>query len=152
KGCSVVVARMLDDAFADFESEIEAGEFKVAVFELFDDTQGVQIMIEAGAVGAHKFVELALAGVAEGRMPDVMDESESFGEFAVEAEGGGNGARDLGDFESVGEAVAKVVGVTRREDLGLGFEAAKSSRVDDAVAIASVFGAVRMARFGVATP
>ena len=140
---------MFDDAFADFEGEIEAGEVEIAVFELLDDAQGVKVVVEAGAVGAHEFAELAFAGVAEGRMADIVDERESLGEFAVEAESGGNGARDLGDFKGMGQAVAEMIGVTCGEDLSLGFEAAKGARVDDAVAVAGVLGAIRMAKLGV---
>ena len=39
------------------------------------------------------------------------------------------------DFERVRQAVAKMVGIARGEDLGFGFQAAKSARVNDAVAV-----------------
>jgi hypothetical protein len=42
-------------------------------------------MIEAQTVSLEALVEGALAGVAEGRMSNVMDESERFGEVYVEA-------------------------------------------------------------------
>jgi hypothetical protein len=40
-----------------------------------------------------------------------------------------------------------MVGIAGSEDLRFGFEAAKSARMDDAVAVAGIFGAVAMARF-----
>ena len=51
-------------------------------------------------------------------MADVVDEGEGFGEVFIEAEGRGDGAGDLGDFDCVGEPVAEVVGEAGGEDLG----------------------------------
>ena len=78
---------MFDDAFADGEGEVEAGEGGVALLEGGDDAQGMEVVIEAEAVGAEAVVEGFFAGMAEGWMADVMDEGESFGERGVEAEG-----------------------------------------------------------------
>ena len=104
-----VVARVLDDAFADGEGEVEAAKGGVALFKPGDDAQGVEVVVEAEAVGAEALVEGFFAGVAEGRMADVVDQGESLGELGIEAEGGGQGAGDLGDFKGVGEAAAEVV-------------------------------------------
>ncbi len=145
-----VVARMFDDSFADFEGEIQAGKIQVALLEMFDDVQRVQIVIEALAVFAHAQVELLFSGVAEGRMADVVNEREGFGEVGVQAEGAGDGAGDLRDFEGVSEAVAKMVGEAGGEDLRLRFEPAEGARMDDAVAVARVVIAIRMLRFGIA--
>src|SRR5262249_43175200 len=101
-------------------------------------------------MGAHQRIEASFAGMTERRMADVMNESERFGKISVQAKSLRNGASDLRDFESVGEAIAKVIGVTRGEDLRFGFEAAKRTCVDDAVAIAGVFPAIRMRGFGIA--
>jgi len=37
---------MLDDAFADFESQVESAKGGVALFEVGDDAQGVQVVVE----------------------------------------------------------------------------------------------------------
>ncbi len=92
--------------------------------------------------------ERFLAGVAEGRMADVVDQSQGLGEIDVEAQRSGDGAGDLRDFEGVGEAVAEVVGVAAGEDLRLGFQAAESAGVNDAVAVALEIVAVGMRGFG----
>jgi len=147
---SGVIVGVLDDAFANFEGEIQAGKIEIGTFELFDDAQRLEIVIKARAVGAHEFVEFLLAGVAEGRMPDVMDESESFGKIRVEAERGGNRASDLRNFQSMREPIAKMIGVADGEDLRLGFEAAEGARMNDAVAVPRVFVAVRMRWFRIA--
>ncbi len=145
-----IVAGMFDDSFADFESEIEARKIQVALLKMFDDVERVQIVIEALAEFAQAQVELLFAGVAEGRMADVVDERERFGEIGVEAESGGDGAGDLRDFEGVSEAVAKMVGEAGGEDLRFRFETAEGARMDDAVAVARVIIAIRMLGFRIA--
>ena len=144
----VVVARLLDDALADFEGEIEAAEGRVALFKIFHDAQGVQVVVEKKAVGAHGAVEGLFAGVAEGGMAEVMDQSEGFHQIDVEAELRGDGAGNLRNLEGVGEAVAEVVGIAPAEDLGLGFEAAEGAGVDDSVAVALKIVAVGVGRLG----
>src|SRR5215471_1813234 len=79
-------------------------------------------------------------------MTDVVDQRESLGELAIQAQSRRDGARDLRDFQGVREAVSEVIGIARSKNLGLGFEAPKCASVNDAVAIARVFGAVRMTR------
>jgi hypothetical protein len=141
-----IVAGVLDDAFANFEGEIEAGKIEIALFELLDDAKRVEIVIEMAAVRAHEFIELFFSGMAEGRMADVVDEREGFRKLGVQAEGGGHGAGDLRDFESVREAIAEMIGVARGENLRLGFQPAEGAGMDDAVAVARVDAAVRMRR------
>jgi len=147
---SRVIVGVLDDAFADFEGKIQAGEIEVWAFELFNDAECLEIVIEARAAGTHEFVEFLFAGVAERGMADIVDKSERLGKVRVEAEGRGNCASDLRNFQSVGEPIAKVIGVTNGEHLRLGFEAAEGTRMNDAVAVARVFGTVRMRWFRVA--
>jgi hypothetical protein len=67
-----VVARVLDDAFADGEGEIEASKSRIALLEPGDDAEGVEVVIKAQAVGAEGFIESLFAGVAEGRMANVV--------------------------------------------------------------------------------
>ncbi len=145
-----IITRMLDDAFANFKGEIQAGKIKVALLELFDDTKRVQIVIETAALRAHQFVELAFAGMAEWRMADVVNESERFGKLSVQFQSGGDGPGNLRNFQRVRQAIAEMVRVARGENLRLGFEAAKSAGMNDAVAVTRVGTAVRMGRLGVA--
>ena len=85
----------------------------------------MEIVIESAAVFLHELVELALAGVTERRMADVMDEREGFREIDIQRERVRNGAGDLRNFEGVCESIAKVIGETRSENLCFGFETAK---------------------------
>src|SRR5882762_10435520 len=73
-----IVARMLDDALANFKGEIQTWKIEIALFELLNDAQRVQIVIEKTPVRAHQLVELSLAGMPERRMADVVDESQRF--------------------------------------------------------------------------
>src|SRR5215468_593797 len=85
-------------------------------------------------------------------MADIVYEREGFGKFAVQVECGGDSARDLRDLKCVCETVAKVIRVARGEDLRFRFQTAKSPRMNDAVTVARVFGAVGMARLRIAAP
>jgi hypothetical protein len=145
-----VIVRVLDDAFANLKGEIQAGEIKIGTFKLFDDAQCLEIVIEARAVSAHEFVEFLFAGVAEGWMSDVMDESERLGKFRIEAEGSGNRAGNLRNFQCVREPITKMVGITDGEDLRFGLEATKGARMNDAIAVPRVFAAVGMRWFRIA--
>ena len=122
------------------------GEIEIALLELFENIERVEIVVEVLAVRAHAQIELLFAGVAEGRMADVVREGQRFGEIGIQMQSAGNGAGHLRDFESVREAIAEVIGIARGEDLRFGFEAAESARMDDAVAVARVIVAIGMLR------
>lgn len=110
--------------------------------------KGVEVVIEALAEALHLEIKGLLTGVREGGVADVVGKGEGFGQVFIEAEGRGDGAGDLGDFDGVGEAITEVVGVAFAEDLGFVFQAAEGVGVDDAVAITLEFVAVRVLRFG----
>src|SRR5580698_7185623 len=88
--------------------------------------------------------------MAEGRMPDIVDQRQRLGKIDVQVELRSNGARDLRDLDGVGQAGAKVVGVAAGEDLRLVFETAESAGVDDAIAVTLERIAIRMRRLGIA--
>ena len=93
-------------------------------------------------------------------MADVVDQGQRFGEFGIEAERGGKGAGDLGDFKRVGKAVAEVVGLWFRLRVGLGFgreagedlgfagETAEGAGVKDTGGVAGEGSAIGMGRLG----
>src|SRR5258708_20254849 len=94
----------------------------------------MQIVIETAALRAHQIVELAFAGMAERRMANIVDESERFRKFGVHPKRGGDGAGNLCDFQRMRQAIAKMVGIARGENLRLGFKPAKSAGINDTVA------------------
>ena len=127
-------AVVLDHALQGLGGEVEAVEGGVAPFELGQDAEGLDIVVEAAEV-AERLVEGRLAGVAEGRVAEIVGERDGLAEVLVEGERAADGARDLRHLEGVGEPGAEMVALEVDEYLGLVFEAAEGSRVDDAVAV-----------------
>ena len=58
----------------------------------------------------------------------------------------GDGASDLGHFNGMGQAIAKVIGMAASKNLRLVFEAAEGARVDDTITIALEVVAIGMRR------
>lgn len=141
---------MLDDALAGLEAKIEAVERGIALFQLINRTQTLQIVLEAPEV-AHAFVQGILPGVAEWRVTEVVRQRNGFGEILVEAQGTGNATGDLGDLQAVRQAGTEEIALVIDENLRLVLEPAESSRVDDAVTIALELAAQRRTIFDVAT-
>ena len=54
------------------------------------------------------------------------------------------------DFDGVGQAIAKMIGVAAREDLSLRFQTSEGAGMDHSVAVALKIVAVGMGRFGMA--
>jgi iron-sulfur cluster assembly accessory protein len=128
-------AVMFDEPFQGLPSQIESIEGRVAAFELGDNSQRLGVMIEA-AVRSHQLVEHILAGVAKRRVTKIMRKRKRLGEIVVEAERAGKRARDLTDFQRMGEPGAEMVALVRNEDLRLVGEPPEGGAMDDAVAIA----------------
>ena len=144
----VVVARVLDNSFPDLEGEIQSREIGVALLEGFHDAQRVQVVVEALPIFLHDLVQAFFPGVSERRMADVVSQRQSLHQVFVQSHESGHGARDLGDFNGVGQPVAEMIGKPRREYLRLVFQAAEGARVHHAVAVALVIIAVGMPRLG----
>src|SRR5260370_8863936 len=143
---------MLDYALAHLKGKIQARKIQIALLELFDNAQRVQIVIERTAVRSHERVQLPLSGVTKRGMGGVVHQREGFGKLGVEPQGGGHRASNLRHFQSVGQTIPEVVGETRGEYLRLGFQAAECTGMNDAVAISRVFTAVRMCRLRITPP
>src|SRR6266550_971609 len=145
-----IIARILDDSFANLKRKIQPRKIEIALLELFHDAKRVHIVTEMAAAGEHQFIQFFFAGMAKGGMTDVMDESQGLRELGVQTQGAGDGAGDLRDFEGVRQAVAKMVGIARGEYLGFGFESAEGPGMNNSIAVASVATAVRVSGFRIA--
>ncbi len=143
---------MFDDPFADLEGQIQPRKTGVALLEAFDDAQGVQVVVEPVAEALHFAVQRLLAGMGERRMADIVGQRQRFGQILVQLQDVGQRARDLRDFDGVGQAVAEVVGEAGRENLRLGFQPAEGTGMNHAVAVALEGVAVRMRGFGISPP
>ena len=143
---------MLDDAFAYFEGQIQPAKGRIALLEVLDDAQRMQIVIEEEPMLAHGASSAFSPAWPKGGCPMSCTRASASTRSTFRCERGCDGARDLRDFDGVGQAVAKMIGVAAGENLGLGFEAAEGARMDDAVAVALEVVAVGMWRLGVAAP
>ena len=112
----------------------------------------VGILSNFQSVADETFVERPFTRMAERRMTEVMGERECLGEVFVEPESARNRARDLGDFESMGEPGAVMIAFVKHEHLGLVGQPPERRRVDDAVAVAPVGAARAARRLGMAAP
>ncbi len=83
------------------EGEIQPGKFRVALFELVDDAQRLQVVLEA-AEFAHAAVERVLARVPERRVAEIVREADRFGQRFVQPQRACDRARDLRDFDANG--------------------------------------------------
>src|SRR3981081_4161653 len=81
-------------------------------------------------------VERPLAGMPERRMAEVMGQRQGFGEVFVQAQLARQRARNLCDFQGVGQPGAVMIAFVEHEYLGLMLQPAKSGGMDHAVAIA----------------
>src|SRR3546814_10503890 len=79
----------------------------------------------------HRRLERFLAGVTEGRMADVMRQRQRFGEVLIKPKRPRDRARDLRNFEAVGQPDTEVIAIRRDEHLGLVTQATKGDRMED---------------------
>ena len=129
-----VRAGVVEDPVADLFGQVQP--LPVAL-EGVDDPQRVDVVLEAGVAAlAQSRVERALAGVAEGRVAEVVAEPDRLGQVLVEAQRPRDRAGDPAGLEGMGEPGPVVVALGGDEDLRLVLEAAERLRVDDPVAVA----------------
>ena len=143
--------RVLDDAFAHFERQVQPAKRCIADFEVFHDAQCVQVVVEKSRAGAWRrrapFRRHARRADARcrGREPAFQP-----GRCSVRAEQ--RWSSRLGHFQRMREAIAKMIGMPKCEDLRFIFEAAESACMNDAVPVALEIIAVGMRRLGEAAP
>src|SRR5438270_1989884 len=108
----------------------------ITLLEVLDDTQRVDIVVEAAAVALEAAVERALTGVSEGRMADVVNQRQGLGQIFVQAKCSGDGPGDLRNLDGVGQAAAKMIGRAAGKYLRLPRQAAEGTGLHNAFAIA----------------
>src|SRR5580765_3103075 len=120
---------MLGDSVADFPREIQPAAI---VPQDIHDAQALLVVLEAAG---SQLVEDTLAGVAEGRVAEIVAERDGLGQLLVEVQHLRDRAGDLGDLQRVREPRAVVIARRREEDLRLVLQPAERLGVDDAIAI-----------------
>jgi hypothetical protein len=98
---------------------------------------------------AHGDVEGFFASVSEGRMANIMDQSQGLDQVDVQTQLSRDGPGDLRDLDGVSQTIAKMVGVTASKDLGFCLKTAERSGVYDAIPVALKVVAVGMLRLGI---
>ena len=121
---------------------------------MVDDPQRVLVVPEAEAEArAQGAVERRLARVPEGRVTEVVAESDRLGQVLVQTQRARDRARDAGRLDRVRQPRAVVVALGRDEDLGLVLEPPERLAVHDAVAVALERRAQRaLLRLGMQAP
>ena len=107
----------------------------VTLLEVLDDTQRVEVVVEATPMTLEAPIEGALTGVPKWRMADVMDQRKRLRQIFVQAKRGGNGPGDLRNLNRVGQAPAKVIGGTAGEYLRLPRKTPEGAGLHNAFAI-----------------
>ena len=95
------------------QAEVQPVELGIAALQPGDDAQRLGIVVEA-APWLHLVVERVLAGMAERRVAEIVDQRDRLGEILVAAQRARQGARDLRHLDRVGQPRAVVVALVRR--------------------------------------
>ena len=75
---------MLENALTGFERQVEAGEFRVALFEFIDHAQRLQVVFKS-AKFLHAGIQCILPGMAKGCMSQVMRQRNAFRQVFIYA-------------------------------------------------------------------
>src|SRR5579859_612707 len=87
------------------------------------------------AVVLHQFVEHLLTRVTEGRMPEIVCESDAFRQVLVEPQRPRDAATDARHLNRVGQPRAEMIACAVQKYLRLIFQPPKRAAVDDPVAV-----------------
>ena len=123
------------------------GELRIALLELIDRAQRLQVVLEA-AVVAHAVVERILPGMTEGRVAEIVRQRDRFGQCLIQRQRAGDRAGDLRHLDRVRHPRAVQIAFVIDEHLGLVGQAAKGIGMDDAIAVALEFAAILRRRLG----
>ncbi len=140
-------AVVLGHPFQALPGQVDPVELGIAALQLRQDAKSLLVVVEAGEIG-HGGGERVLAGMAEGRVAEVVGEGHRLGKVLIEPEGAGDRAGDLRHLDAVGQPRAIVVAFVEDEDLSLVFQPPEGGAMDDAVAVALELRAGRARRLG----
>ena len=88
-----------------------------------------------------QIIQGPLAGMTEGRMPQIVPQSNRFRQVLIQAEGSRDSSRQTGDFQGVRQPCAVMVPFRREEDLRFMLQAAESLGMRNSVHIPLETGA-----------
>lgn len=142
---------MLDDALTHAQRKVKPAKLHIPLLEVFNDSQGMQIVIKTQPVRLHCHVQGAFPGVTKGRMSNVVDQRQRFGQILVQPKRGCDSTGNLRDFHGMRQSAAEVVRVAMSKNLRLAGKTAKGPRMNDAPTIPLKGGTVGMGPFRIYT-
>ena len=142
---------MLEDALARLEGEVQAVEARMALLQQIDDTQALQVVLEA-AMRAHALVQRVLSGMAEGRVAQVVRQRDGFDQVFIELQLARHRTRQLRHFQRMRQPRAEQVAFMVDEDLRLVDQPAEGGAMHDAFTVDAVGLLDRQARLVDAPP
>src|SRR3954454_11777437 len=147
----IVIARVLDDSFAYFKSQIQAAKCSVTLFEVLDYAQRMQVVVKEKSVTPHSHIQRLFSGMTERGMSNVVHQIQALNQISIESKLGGDGARNLRDLKRVRQAITKMIGIAAGEDLRLSLKPPKRARMDHAITVALKIVTVGMRGLRIAT-
>ncbi len=134
----VAAGAVFQDAFACLETEIQAIELRILLFQVVDHPQALQVMLETFArriVLLQRPVQRLLAGVAERCVSEIVRQRNGLDQILVQSKTSRNRTPHLRDFERVRHPGSKQVTFVVEENLCLVNQAPERRAVNNAVAI-----------------
>ena len=125
---------MLENPLERLPAEIQPVMLGIAVLQPGHDPDRLHIVVEAAPLG-HLVMQHAFAGMAEGRVAQVVRQRHCFRQILIQRQRAGDRARHLADLQRMGQPGAVVLAFVVEEYLGLVLQAPEGGRVHDAVAI-----------------
>ncbi len=78
-----VIARVLDDALACSQRQVQPSVSRIALLKALDDAQRMKIVIKSQTVMAQAIIQRTFPCMPERRMPDVMHQGKRLGEVDI---------------------------------------------------------------------
>ena len=120
---------MLYQAQARLPAQIQAHKFRVFLFQLIHNNQGLGVMVKTAMIRKQP-VQGLLTRMPKGRVTKIMSERNCLGQVLVKAQGPGNGSGNTRHLNGVGQAGAEmIVPLARYKYLGLVLQSTKGMTV-----------------------
>ena len=126
---------MLGQPFEQVPRQIETVMAGIGAFDPHYRAQRLRIMIKA-AMPLHRFAQSIFARMSKRRVPQVMRQTQRFGQVFVQTKASRDDPPDLRDLQAMCHPRSIMVTLRRYKNLGFGTQPPKAHRMDDAVTIA----------------
>jgi len=139
---------MFGDTFAHTAREIQTPKIRIRMFEIVNHAQALAVVLKSALVG-HEIVEHFLTPVAEGRMTQVVGESDRLDKILIKPKCPAHRPAYLGNFKRVRKPGAIMIVLVRDKNLRLEIKPSKCRAMDDPVTITLKSAAIGMLTLGV---